>query len=72
MTREPRLAREVLGRWDRLRVDRALQASGISNDPRLEVAESMAERVLRGVEDLVRELEAEREVERLLSDAERG
>ncbi len=47
VTREPRLSREVLRRWDQLRVDRALEASGISSDPRLEVAESMAERVLR-------------------------
>ena len=46
VTREPKLAREVLWRWDRLRVDRALQASGVG-DPRLEVAESMAERILR-------------------------
>jgi len=46
VTREPKLAREVLWRWDRLRVDRALHASGVG-DPRLEVAESMAERVLR-------------------------
>lgn len=47
VTREPRLAREVLRRWDRLRVERALESSGISGDPRLEVAESMADRVLR-------------------------
>jgi len=47
VTREPRLAREVLRRWDLLRVERALEASGISGDPRLEVAESMADRVLR-------------------------
>ena len=47
VTREPRLAREVLRRWDRLRVERALESSGITGDPRLEVAESMADRVLR-------------------------
>lgn len=47
VTREPRLAREVLRRWDRLRVERALESSGIAGDPRLEVAESMADRVLR-------------------------
>ena len=47
VTREPRLAREVLRRWDRLRVERALESSGISGDPRLEVAEAMADRVLR-------------------------
>jgi hypothetical protein len=47
VTREPRLARDVLRRWDQLRVERALEASGISGDPRLEVAEAMAERVLR-------------------------
>jgi hypothetical protein len=47
VTREPRLAREVLRRWDRLRVERALESTGFSEDPRLEVAESMADRVLR-------------------------
>jgi hypothetical protein len=47
VTREPRLAREVLRRWDHLRVERALEGSGISGDARLEVAESMADRVLR-------------------------
>jgi len=47
VTREPRLARDVLRRWDQLRVERALESSGIAGDPRLEVAESMAERVLR-------------------------
>jgi hypothetical protein len=47
VTREPRLAREVLRRWDRLRVERALESSGIGGDPRLEVAEAMADRVLR-------------------------
>jgi hypothetical protein len=47
VTREPRLAREVLRRWDRLRVERALEGSGMAEDPRMEVAESMADRVLR-------------------------
>jgi len=47
VTREPRLAREVLRRWDRLRVERALESSGLTGDPRLEVAEAMADRVLR-------------------------
>ena len=47
VTREPRLARDVLRRWDQLRVDRALASSGVAGDPRPEVAESMAERVLR-------------------------
>lgn len=47
VTREPRLARDVLRRWDDLRVERALESSGISTDPRLEVAESMADRVMR-------------------------
>lgn len=47
VTREPRLSREVLRRWDELRVERALESSGISTDPRLEVAESMADRVMR-------------------------
>jgi hypothetical protein len=158
VTREPRLARDVIRRWDQLRVERALASSGVSSDPRFEVAESMADRIVRhpgvdertrratrsmvvrlhrllddlrrvsyltqsqiadervdvnrsvsdlqdlldarvadilgqlaqlhrtvvlrdsasldrvvtGVEDLVRELEAEREVERLLSNAEQG
>ena len=47
VTREPRLARDVLRRWDALRVDRALASSGVSTDPRLEVAESMVERIVR-------------------------
>lgn len=47
VTREPRLAREVLRRWDRLRVERALESSGISGDARLEVAEAMADRIVR-------------------------
>ena len=47
VTREPRLARDVLRRWDDRRVDRALESAGVSEDPRLEVAESMADRVLR-------------------------
>lgn len=47
VTREPRLARDVIRRWDALRVDRALASSGVSDDPRLEVAESMADRIVR-------------------------
>ena len=47
VTREPKLAREVLRRWDLMRVERALEWSGITGDPRLEVAEAMADRVLR-------------------------
>jgi hypothetical protein len=60
VTREPRLAREVLRRWDRLRVERALESSGVSSDPRLEVAEAMADRVVRhpAVEARVREAAA--------------
>ncbi|MDX1648119.1 MAG: hypothetical protein R3304_13320 [Longimicrobiales bacterium] len=45
--REPRLAKDVLRRWDDLRVERALESSGLSSDPRLEVAESMADRIMR-------------------------
>jgi len=47
VTREPRLAQDVIRRWDTLRVERALASSGVSPDPRLEVAESMAERIAR-------------------------
>lgn len=47
LTREPRLARDVLRRWDDLRVQRALESSGIYDDPRMEVAEAMADRVVR-------------------------
>ena len=47
VTREPRLARDVLRRWDDLRVERALESSGVYDDPRLEVAEAMADRVIR-------------------------
>lgn len=56
MAREPRLAREVIRRWDDLRVERALETAGLGDDPRLEVARSMAERVLRhpSVEERVR------------------
>lgn len=46
-TRAPRLAREVLRRWDELRVQRALESSGVTSDPRLEVAEAMAHRIMR-------------------------
>lgn len=60
LTREPRLAREVLRRWDQLRVERALESSGLSGDPRLEVAEQMADRVIRhpSVDDRVRDAAA--------------
>jgi hypothetical protein len=47
VSREPRLAKDVIRRWDHLRVDRALESSGLSADPRLEVAESMADRIMR-------------------------
>jgi hypothetical protein len=47
LTREPRLAKDVLRRWDNLRVERALESSGVYDDPRLEVAEAMADRVIR-------------------------
>lgn len=47
VTREPRLAQDVLRRWDALRVDRALASSGVTSDPRLEVAEHMADRIVR-------------------------
>lgn len=46
VSREPKLAREVIHRWDELRVERALGSAGL-HDPRLEVAHSMADRVLR-------------------------
>lgn len=57
VTREPRLAREVLRLWDRLRVERALESAGVSGDPRLEVAESLADRIVRhpGVDARVRD-----------------
>lgn len=47
VTREPRLARDVLRRWDELRVERALASSGVTDDPRYEVAEAMADRIVR-------------------------
>jgi len=47
VTRAPKLAREVIRRWDELRVDRALEESGATSDPRLAVAESMAHRIIR-------------------------
>ena len=75
VTREPRLARDVLRRWDDRRVDRALEAGGISHDPRLEVAESMADRIVRhpSVEPRVRHATAAllQRLRRLLSDLRR-
>lgn len=47
VTRAAKLAREVIRRWDELRVDRALAESGATSDPRLEVAEAMAHRIVR-------------------------
>lgn len=47
IAREPSLAKDVLRRWDVLRIERALESSGIPQDPRLEVAESMAHRIVR-------------------------
>lgn len=61
ITREPRLARDVLRRWDILRVESALNAEG-GRDSRVEVAEAMADRVVRhpsvndGVRDRTRTL----------------
>jgi hypothetical protein len=61
ITREPRLARDVLRRWDILRVERALNAE-VGSDPRVEVAEAMADRIVRhpsvdeGVRDRTRML----------------
>lgn len=56
VTREPRLARDVLRRWDILRVERALNAE-LGTDPRVEVAEAMADRIVRhpSVEEGVRD-----------------
>lgn len=56
VSREPRLAKDVIRRWDDLRVERALESSGLTTDPRLEVAESMAHRIMRhpGVDDRTR------------------
>lgn len=58
VSREPRLAKDVLRRWDDLRVERALESSGLTSDPRLEVAESMAHRIMRhpGVDDRTRKV----------------
>lgn len=75
VTREPRLAQDVLARWDRLRVDRALASSGVVSDPRLEVAESMADRILRHPSSHERTRTATtallRRLERLLDDLRR-
>lgn len=75
VTREPRLARDVLRRWDTLRVERALEASGVSTDPRLEVAESMADRIIRhpSVDERVRTVTDAmvRRLRRLLHDLRR-
>jgi hypothetical protein len=75
VTREPRLARDVLRRWDDRRVDRALESGGITDDPRLQVAESMADRIVRhpSVEPRVRTATAAllHRLRRLLSDIRR-
>jgi hypothetical protein len=74
ITREPRLARDVLRRWDILRVERALNAE-LGTDPRVEVAEAMADRVVRhpsvdeGVRDRTRMLV--RRLKLLLNDLRR-
>jgi hypothetical protein len=75
VTRAPKLAREVLRRWDELRVQRALESAGASDDPRLEVADAMARRIVRHptVSPMVRQT-AEALVQRLrvlLSDLRR-
>jgi hypothetical protein len=75
VTREPRLARDVLRRWDALRVDRALASSGVSSDPRMEVAESMVERIVRhpASDERVRSATSAmlRRLRRLLDDLQR-
>ena len=75
VTREPRLAKDVLRRWDALRVDRALASSGVSSDPRLDVAESMADRIARhpSSDERVRSATAAmlRRLRRLLDDLRR-
>ncbi len=75
ITREPRLAKEVLRRWDVLRIERALESSGVPVDPRLEVAESMAHRIIRhpSVDERTRaSTEAMvKRLKRLLNDARR-
>lgn len=75
VTREPRLARDVLRRWDQQRIERALDSAGASGDPRMEVAESMAERVVRhpNVDQRARDAATAlvRRLRRLLSDLRR-
>lgn len=75
ITREPRLAKDVLRRWDALRVDRALASSGVSTDPRLEVAESMVDRIVRhpASDERVRSATSAslRRLRRLLDDLQR-
>jgi hypothetical protein len=75
VSREPRLARDVIRRWDQLRVERALESAGVSGDPRLEVAESMADRIVRhpSVDHRTRDATAAmlRRLRRLLRDLAR-
>jgi len=75
VAREPRLAKDVLRRWDALRVERALASSGASSDPRLEVAESMADRICRhpSADDRVRSATTAmiKRLRRLLEDLRR-
>ena len=42
-----RRAREILEHWDHIQVQSALEISGASTDPRLQVAETMASRILQ-------------------------
>lgn len=75
VTREPRLAKDVIRRWDALRVERALASSGVSSDPRLDVAESMADRIYRhpSADDRVRSatMAMIKRLRRLLDDLRR-
>ena len=44
--RGPRNAREILRRWDDLKIETLLEEGGASPDPRVRVAEEMAQRVM--------------------------
>lgn len=56
-TRGPRLARNILRRWDQLRVEHALDGAGASAHPQVQVGMEMAGRIVRhpGADEASRE-----------------
>ncbi len=59
--RHARVAREIIRRWDELRVQMSLEIAGAPTDPRLRVAEEMAKRILNhpGIDESVARVTSE-------------